>query len=460
MLGVASGAILVPLNSTMLAVALPEVMTDFSLGANAVSSLVTLYLGAVAVALPAGGSIGDRYGHRTTFLAGVIGFAIASAVAALTPSFEVLELSRIGQAVSGALISTSSASLIRETTPPDRQGEAFGTFDLLVSTSAAIGPFIGGLLVGAFGWRSLFFLAVPLGILSALFVGLALRPRGEHAGGELAAGEHGRRGPAHANPRPIDIPGLVLLAAAIVAFLVAVRVDDAVVRPVAALAVVPLLAVFVIVELRRDQPAVDPRLFLRRPFAAAVLGVFGTTVILHGCFILVPLLVEVLLGESPATSGLVLLGIAGVSAVVAPFGGRASDRRGRRLLAVGGALVTAVGLVALSLPAGAATPLAVAVALGIVGLGLGIGGSPRQAAAFESIEPSRAGMAAGTYYTGRYLGGVVGASLAGTILGVAVTSAGVSTGFAVLAATGIAVAVVSMGLSGRRHETGSPAPIA
>ena len=99
LLGVASGAILVPLNSTMLAVALPGVMGDFGLGANQVSSLVTLYLGAVAVALPVGGSIGDRYGHRPAFLTGVLGFAVASALAAIAGSFEVLELSRVGQAV-------------------------------------------------------------------------------------------------------------------------------------------------------------------------------------------------------------------------------------------------------------------------------------------------------------------------------------------------------------------------
>ena len=82
MLGVASGAILVPLNSTMLAVALPGVMGEFGLDASAVASLVTLYLGAVAVALPLGGSIGDRYGHRRAFVVGVIGFALASSVAA------------------------------------------------------------------------------------------------------------------------------------------------------------------------------------------------------------------------------------------------------------------------------------------------------------------------------------------------------------------------------------------
>lgn len=439
MLGVASGAILVPLNSTMLAVALPGVMDDFGLGANAVSSLVTLYLGAVAVALPVGGSIGDRYGHRPAFLVGVVLFAIASALAAIATSFEVLEVSRVGQAVSGALISTSSAALVRETAPASRQGEAFGLFDLLVSTSAAVGPFVGGLLVGGFGWRSLFVLAVPLGIISAAFVGLALRPEtpDQKAADRRAA-------------NPIDVPGLVLLAAAIVAFVVAVRSNGAeggTLGLLAALAVVPLLVLFVAVELRRDRPAVDPRLFLRRPFAAAVAGVFGATVILHGSFVLVPFLVESVLHETALTSGIVLLGLAGVGAIVAPFGGRFSDRNGRRIVVVAGSAISAIGLTLLWLGTAAATALTVAAVLCVVGFGNGLT-SPRQAAALESVEKSRVGMAAGTYYTGRYLGGVVGASLAGAILGAQVTVGAVATGFAVLAAVGVGVALVSLGLRG------------
>ena len=441
MLGVASGAILVPLNSTMLAVALPGVMDDFGLGANSVSSLVTLYLGAVAVALPIGGSIGDRYGHRPAFLLGVLAFALASALAAVAGSFEVLEIGRIGQAVAGAFISTSSAALIRESAPAARQGEAFGLFDLLVSTSAAVGPFIGGLLVGGFGWRSLFVLAVPIGVVSAAFVGLALRPETpDHVAASRRAAN------------PIDLPGLGLLALVIVAFVAAVRAgaDGGLLGVVAALAVVPLLGLFVAVELRRDRPAVDPRLFLRRPFAAAVAGVFGGTVILHGTFVLVPFLVEDLLHETALTSGIVLLGLAGVGAIVAPFGGRFSDRNGRPVVVVAGSTVSAIGLIALwigtrprrrcrSRPCWASSASGTACT------------SPRQAAALEIVEPSRVGMAAGTYYTGRYLGGVVGASLAGAILGQQVTIDGVAIGFGVLAATGVGVALVSLGLSGAKR---------
>jgi EmrB/QacA subfamily drug resistance transporter len=448
MLGVASGAILVPLNSTMLAVALPGVMDDFGLGASTVASLVSLYLGTVAIALPVAGTLGDRYGARRVFLLGVSGFGAASLVAGVATSFGILELSRVLQAISGALVSTSSAALIRETAPAERRGEAFGLFDLLTSTSAAVGPFIGGVIVGALGWRSMFFLAVPIALLSAVLVLFVVRPTPE---AELLD--------KPAEPRPLDVPGLLLLALAIAAFLVALRAVGAVdptLQLAAALAIVPLFLAFLVVEVREAHPAVDPQLFRRPAFAAAVAGVFGSTVVLHGSFILVPLLVERLLGNTATTTGIVLLGLAGVGAIVSPFGGRLSDRRGRRIAVVAGSLVSAIGLAILAFPASIATAAGVAVLLAVVGFGNGLT-SPRQAAALESVEPARVGMAAGTYYTGRYLGGVIGASLAGALLGASVTTGGVTLGFAVLAGTMALVTIASLGLPGRR-PTGVSAP--
>jgi EmrB/QacA subfamily drug resistance transporter len=447
MIGVASGSLLVPLNSTMLAVALPGVMDEFGLPANAVTSLVSLYLGAVAIALPVGGALGDRLGARRVFLGGVLGFGAASIVAALAGSFVILQIARILQAACGALVSTASATLIRETAPADRRGEAFGLFDLLTSTSAAVGPFIGGVIVGAFGWRAMFVLAAPIALVAAVVVGVVLNRPGRRAG-DAPPGPHA----------PLDVAGLGLLGLTIGAFLVALRSSDAgAMGPLATVAVVPLLVAFIAVELRQPRPAVDPQLFRRRAFAAAIIGVFGATVILHGAFILVPLLVERLLHESATTSGIVLLGVAGVSAIAAPFAGRASDRVGRRPLVVAGSLVTTAGLALLALTAGASASAVVAVLLGVVGLGLGLAGSPRQAAAFETIDPGRMGMAAGTYYTGRYLGGVVGASLAGAVLGATVTGAGVSLGFGILAATALVVTIASLGLPGaRRVGAGAP----
>jgi EmrB/QacA subfamily drug resistance transporter len=437
MLGVASGAVLVPLNSTMLAVALPSVMGEFGIGPETVSSLVTLYLGAVTVALPASGSLGDRFGQRRVFLAGVLAFAASSLLAASAQSFELLALARVLQAVSGALVSTTSVALVRAMSPPERRGAAFGLFDMLVSTSAAIGPFVGGVLVAAFGWRSLFVIAVPVALFAALMVGFVVRPEREAV--EPAS-----------KPRPIDGAGLVLLAALLVAVLAAIRAaGDGGFGSLAALAVVPLLVLFVRFELASDHPAVDPRLFTVRPFAAAVLGVLGATVVLHGAFILVPLLVEELLHGDARTAGLVLLAISAVGAVAAPIGGRLSDRYGRRLPVVAGSLCLTAGLIALWWFAADSSAALIGILLGIVGLGLGLSGSPRQAAALDAIPGDRVGMAAGTYYTGRYLGGVLGASLAGAVLGATVTGAGVTLGFGLLALVGMAVVVVSFGLPDR-----------
>jgi EmrB/QacA subfamily drug resistance transporter len=448
MLGVASGSILVPLNSTMLAVALPSIMDEFGIDAVTVSSLVTLYLGAVTIALLASGSLGDRYGQRPVFLVGVIAFALSSLLAATATTFALLALARIFQALSGALISTTSIALVRAIAPADRRGAAFGLFDMLVSTSAAIGPFVGGLLVGAFGWRSLFVIAVPVALFAALAVGLVVRPDAGRAPTD----------PAHAAARRpgIDVPGLVILAGLLVALLVAIRgIGDGGPGLLAAIAVVPLSVLFIRYELAAERPAVDPRLFASRPFSAAVLGVLGTTVILHAAFILVPLLVERLQGGTAETAGLVLLGISGLGAIAAPFGGRLSDRLGRRRPVVAGSLCLTAGLVALWQFAAGSTPVAVGLMLGVVGFGMGFSGSPRQAAAMDSIPADRVGMAAGTYYTGRYLGGVLGASLAGAVLGATVTAAGVTLGFGLLILVGLAVVAVSFGLPdgvGRRTE--------
>ncbi len=451
MLGVACGAILVPLNTTMLAVALPGIMGEFGLGANEVASVVTLYLAAVAVALPVAGSLGDRFGHRSTFLAGVLGFGFASLLASLAPTFAVLEGARVLQAVSGAFVSTSSTAIVREIAPPGRRGEAFGLFDLLTSVSAAIGPFIGGVLVGLFGWRSMFSLAVPIAIVAAASVAALLAP--------------GRLRDVRSRPRPLDVRGLVVLGAAIVAFLVALRAGATTAGLAAFLAMVVLLVVFVAVELRTPEPAVDPQLFRSRPFAAAVAGIFGSTIVLHGTFLMVPLLVERLLGASATASGIVLLGIAGVSALIAPYGGRLSDRVGRRRPAVVGSLIMAAGVGLMAVATGVVPTASVGgllvlatVLLGVVGLGMGLAGSPRQAAAMEAVGGDRVGMAAGTYYTGRYLGGLVGASLGGAVLGSAVTAAGMTLGFVILAVVGVAVAAVSLGLPGRRNSRASEGP--
>ena len=232
----------------------------------------------------------------------------------------------------------------------------------------------------------------------------------------------------------------------LIAFLVALRGGETAL-PAAAVAA-GLLTLFLVFELRNPQPAVDLTLFRSRSFAAAIVGVMGSTIVLHATLVLVPLLVERIQGGDPEASGLVLLGISAFGGIAAPLGGRWSDRAGRRVPVVVGCLVMTAGLAILWQVAGFTSALVVGILLSVVGLGMGLT-SPRQVAALETVGPDRVGMAAGTYYTGRYLGGVLGASLAGAVLGARATPAGVSLGFGVLTAVGIVLVVASFGLSGR-----------
>jgi MFS family permease len=257
---------------------------------------------------------------------------------------------------------------------------------------------------------------------------------------------------AHPTPRPIDLPGLGLLAGFLVSLLLGLRgLENGGPETFAILAAPALLVAFVLIELRTDQPAVDPRLFASRSFAAAVVGVFGATVVLHATLVLVPLLVERLQGGNAQTSGFVLLGISALGAIAAPIGGRVSDAVGRRRPAVIGMLASVAGLVALWLVAPEASTVLLGLLLALVGFGMGMSGSPRQTAALEMIEPERVGMAAGTYLTGRYIGGALGATLAGAVLGGTVTATGVSTGFGILAAVAVGVAAASLFLPARRR---------
>lgn len=440
LVGLACGVILVPLNSTMLAVALPSLMREFDVDATAVATLVTLYLGAVVIALPASGALGDRFGHRRMFLIGITGFAAGSLLAVLAADFLVLAVARVLQAAAGALVSTSAISLVRLAAPPRRRGATLGMFDMLIGSSAALGPFAGGLLVSALGWRALFLLALPVAAIAGTTVGL-LPGRGTDRSGD---------GASTWAPRQVDVPGLGMLALVLSALLVALRGFDTG-AGVAALLLLPVLLVaFVLRERRTEHPAVDLDLFARPAFTAAVAGILGATVILHATFILVPLSVEGILRAGPTTSGLVLLGISGLAALSAPFGGRLSDRFGRRALAVVGALLMVAGLGALATVSSTLTVATMATLLAVVGLGFGLSGSPRQAAALEAVEPNATGMAAATYFTGRYLGGVLGALLAGMLLADGVTAPTVGLGFGILAGIGIAIAAASLGLPGSR----------
>lgn len=379
--GIGTGYILLPLNSTMLAVALPEVMVDFDVGPPEATLLVTLYLITLAATLPFAGNIGDRIGHKRAFLLGAGAFAVTSLLGAVAWVYPVLVVSRVLQAFSGALIGPNSQALVRGLAPDDRRGGAFGILTLMIGVAAATGPFIGGALTGGFGWRSLFVIAVPVATVSLIVVSLWVH----------AAEATDSEGP------PLGIGTL----------------------------------------------------FRSKVFMGAMLGVLLTTVILHATFILIPILTQQLMGLTPLASGAVLLGIAGVAAVVSPISGRVSDRVGRRKPAMAGALLMIFATILLIQASAEPTVVFITASLAVMGLGLGLEGTPRNTAAVESVEIDLAARASSIFLTGRYIGGAIGAQLAGLVLGDSATTSGVSVAFMILTGVAVAVAVVTWTLPSR-----------
>ena len=180
LLAVGGAVSLVPLNSTMVAVALPRIARHFEISVGRTSVLITTYLVAMLVGQPIAGRIADRFGVTRTLEVALVGFVVASVAAAFAPSFQLLVAARIGQAAVGSALAPGVQAIVRGAAPMDQRGRMFGLLGSMLGVGAASGPVLGGALIALFGWRSIFLLNVPI-IVIALLVGLPMVHRGAGA---------------------------------------------------------------------------------------------------------------------------------------------------------------------------------------------------------------------------------------------------------------------------------------
>ena len=351
---VALSGTLLPLNSTMLAVALPDIASGTGGGIAASSWLVTSYVVAMATLGPFAGRLGDRLGRRRVLLWGLAGFAAASAAAGLAPSLGLLVVARLGQAVAGSLVFPNAVALLRDTLPEGHRARGYGLLGSAVGAAAAIGPALGGLLVGALGWRAIFLVNLPV-VAGAVVLTLRALPA-------VAAGAHGA--PSVARPRS----------------------DWA-------------------------QP-------LRVPvFGAASAAVALSNLAMYGTLLAVPVVLAGRPGWSAADVGFALAMLSVAMVAVAPFGGRLADRRGHRLPAATGLALLTVSTALLAAIGSAPGAAGLAGALLLGGIGLGLANAAVQTAAIEAVAPRHAGVAAGLFATARYSGAIVASLLLAGLLG-------------------------------------------
>ena len=432
----ALGTMLMPLNSTMVAVALPDVVADLEVSLASTAWLVSGYLIAQASLHPLAGKLGDRFGRRPLIVGGLGGFAAASLGAALAPGLGVLVAFRVLQAVSGAMVFPNALALLRELLPERRRGQAFGLLGSAIGLAAAGGPPLGGLLVAAGGWRAIFLVNLPW-IAAAVWLALRTvparlagteRPRFDAAGGVgltllLGAGAW--------LLHPGDVPGWTLAATAVLVVLLGVA--------------------FVRYELGHEDPVLQPRFLRVRPFAAATASVGLSNLALYGTLLAIPVLLAGRPGWSSAEVGLALATMSGPMLALSPVGGWVSDHAGRRVAAVVGLAVLAGGLLPLAVGGEQVATGVLLASLAVAGAGLGLSNAAVQAAGVEALDPRDAGVAAGIFSTGRYVGGIAAASLVAALVSGGRGAYGLL--FALETAAAATSALLALGLPGRAAAT-------
>lgn len=423
-LAIALANFLVPLNSTMIVVALPTIARDLGVDRATVSWLVTAYLIAMAALQPIGGRIGDRFGPRRVLLGALVGFALASAAAPLARDLPVLVAFRLLQALCAAAVTPNAMGLLRGGAVEGRAGTYFGMTGAVSGIGATIGPLVGGLLA-SFDWRWIFAANVPL-VIGILALGWYTLPRRE-----------GRRA---ASP---DVVGAVSLGAllSVAAWALTQAEENGVALTVAlALAVVAGGALFLRYESRHADPALPPALFAVRAFSGANATIALSNLALYGTFLALPFALE---GPgSEVRSGIVLTAMSVGMIVLSPVAGALVDRFDARVPTVLGGALIAVGLTAPVVAGRPADPAVLLVAMPVAGAGVALTFPSTRIAALDAAPARFAGLASGVTSTSRYFGGIVGALVAGLALGRASDLSALPAMFIAFALAGLASGIV------------------
>ena len=388
-MGLVLSAMLVPLGSTMIAVALPAIGSEFQRSAAELTQwLVNSYLVVNLVALAPAGRLGDRWGHRNALALGQVLFGLGCVMPIAWPSFAVLVASRVLMALGGALMVPTVMALLRLSVPPARVHRVLGYFGAMMSFAAAVGPSLGGILVHRFGWEAIFLVNLPPLFLSVFFsVGFFRTQPGE------------RPSPAGAS----------------------------------------------------DGKTSSLALFRDRGFLAGCAMVALLNLGMYTLLFELPFLLQLLYQWGPGRSGQFMTVFMLSMMVGSAAGGRFAEFAGARAACLAGSLVSAAGVGSLWFLAPGSGELALAAGLLMAGAGVGLANGPSNSAALATIARAMTGVAAGVLSSCRYLGGVLGITVLAILLSAPAAAALEQhrLALALLAGFLLLAAFVSLSLPGR-----------
>ncbi|MEO7366449.1 MAG: DHA2 family efflux MFS transporter permease subunit [Gemmatimonadaceae bacterium] len=397
------GTFMSALDGSIVNTLLPVIASDLHATVAGIEWVSTVYLLVVSSLLLGFGRAGDIYGNKKMYVGGFVVFVAGSALCGLAPTARALVALRGLQAIGAAMLFANAPAILTKSFPPQQRGRALGALGMFTYLGLTVGPSLGGWLSGTFGWRSVFYINLPVG---AVAISLALwfiahdRPEG-------------------AKER-FDFRGAILFMVGLVALLGALNEGHAMgwmdtrIVGMFVLSIVMFVA-FVYVELHTKSPMLDLSLFRGLVFSSTTLSALLNYSSVFCVLFALPFLLIQGRGLTAQNAGLILTAQPIVMVIMAPISGTLSDKIGSRIPATLGMLILTAGILLLAATIQMSNLLSVAAALGVIGLGVGLFVSPNNSALMGAAPRQRQGIAAGVLATARNLGMVLGIGLSGAV---------------------------------------------
>lgn len=437
------GSFMSALDASVVNTVLPILRDAFESDIATIEWVVTIYLLVLSGLLLTFGRLGDIRGHKSVYLWGFGVFVGSSALCGMASSPAMLVIFRGLQAIGGAMLASNAPAIITGTFPAEQRGRAFGLASTMTYLGLTVGPSLGGWLTHSFGWRSVFYINIPVGIMA-----IALSQW--YIPGDAPA-KQGQR---------FDLAGAAVFLAGLIALLLGLNrgaelgwASPTVVGLL--IGAILLLGVFIIVERRTPDPMLDLNLFRISMFSNATASAILNYICVYSITFLMPFYLIQGRGLNPAQAGLLLTAQPVLMAIAAPISGALSDRFGSRGLGVLGMGILTVGLYLLSNITDSTGLWFVAMGLAVAGSGTGTFISPNTSALMGAAPRTHQGIASGVMATARNLGMVLGIGLAGAIFTTHLAQntsdalyQGIEMGFLVAAG----VAVLGVGMSAAKTD--------
>jgi EmrB/QacA subfamily drug resistance transporter len=361
-MAVVVGMIMVILDSTVVNVAMPNLIDDFHSTVSTIQWTITAYTLALSAVIPLAGWLIDRYGAKQIFLITIVMFTLGSVLCSLAQTPEQLVLYRIIQGIGGGMVSPIGMAIIFRLAPPGKQGSVMGVLGVPMMLAPAIGPTLSGFLIEYASWHWIFLINLPIGIIAVL-VGIKYLPKFERK----------------AVPS-LDIAGMLLAPVAFATLAYAVSEGGknwGSTQTITGLLVGGIaLILLIIVELRHKQPLLELRVFGSSDFTRGIIISWLSMMALFSSFLLVPMYLQMVKGYTPMHAGLISIPQVLMSGIMMPLAGKLFDKIGARLLAILGLCLVSGGLFQLSQISADTGSGYVIIALMLMGAGMGISMMP------------------------------------------------------------------------------------